>query len=66
MSQYGSERFMGVSSNEGDPMGYRVDAQRAISDTREAWHARVGWHTATDRYVELPDWLEAYVEALKV
>lgn len=65
MAKYASERFMGVSSNEEDAMGYRTDLERAIRDTREAWRLGVGWHCATDRYVRLADWFEPYVEALR-
>jgi len=64
MAKYAPERFMGVSSNEENAMGYRVDLDRAVRDTREAWRLGVGWHTATDRYVRLADWLEPYVETL--
>jgi hypothetical protein len=59
-SRYAPERFMAVSSNEESGMGYRLDAARAIEDTREAWNAGIGWHTSTDRYVALPDWFDDY------
>lgn len=64
MTKYAPERFMGVSSNEENAMGYRVDLDRALRDTREAWRLGVGWHAATDRYTRLPDWFERYLEAL--
>lgn len=50
--RYPSDRFMGVSSNEGNAMGYLVDEQRAIEDTREAWERGVGWHTSTTTYID--------------
>lgn len=59
------ETFMGVSSNEHFAMGYGVDEQRAIADTREAWGQKVGWHASTDMYKHLPVWFEAYMKALK-
>ena len=64
LRRYPAERVMGVSSNEGNAMGYRVDEDRAISDTREAWEAGIGWHTSTERFVELPEWFARYAEAL--
>jgi hypothetical protein len=64
-SRYDADRFMGVSSNEGHAMGYRVDGQRAIEDTRDAWRRGVGWHTSTDLYVKLPDWFDAYCQTVK-
>ena len=60
LRRYPAERVMGVSSNEDNAMGYAVDEQRAIQDTREAWNTGVGWHASTNRYVELPDWYERY------
>ena len=62
--RYPAQRFMGVSSNEDDAMGYAVNEERAVADTREAWRAGVGWHAATDRYIELPDWFAAYVRTV--
>jgi hypothetical protein len=64
MAAYPAERFMGVSSNEGNPMGYFVDEHRACTDAREAQHRGIGWHASTDRYVELPSWFAAYMQAL--
>ncbi|MFN8472656.1 MAG: spherulation-specific family 4 protein [Anaerolineae bacterium] len=64
---YPAERFMGNSSNEPDAdkfLGYRVDSERAVQDTHEAWSNGVGWHTSTDRYVELPVWFPTYVRNL--
>jgi hypothetical protein len=62
---YDRDRFMSVSSNESDFLGYTVDEQHAIQDTHEAWQAGIGWHTCTNRYIELPDWFSAYVQAVK-
>jgi hypothetical protein len=59
------EIFMGVSSNEHFAMGYSVDEQRALADTREAWEQGIGWHASTDMYRHLPVWFEAYVQGLK-
>lgn len=64
MARYGADRFMGVSSNEGNAMGYFVDQERAIRDTREAWQAGVGWHTSTNLYIELPGWFTGYMQAI--
>jgi hypothetical protein len=46
-------------------MGYAVDEQRAVADTREAWKRGIGWHTSTTTYIELPDWFAAYAGAVK-
>jgi hypothetical protein len=64
MAGYLAERFMGVSSNEGNPMGYYVDEHRACADAREAQQRGIGWHASTDRYVELPSWFATYMQAL--
>jgi hypothetical protein len=62
-SRYPADRFMAVSSNEESGMGYPLERERAIEDTREAWNAGIGWHTSTDRYVSLPDWFDDYMAA---
>jgi hypothetical protein len=57
--RYGPARFMGVSSNEPGAyaaLGYSVDAAVAARDGAVAAARGVGWHCATDRYVELPPW----------
>lgn len=64
-SGYAAKRFMGVSSNERNAMGYCVDEARAISDTREAWRSGIGWHASTDVYIKLPAWFAAYVQAVR-
>jgi hypothetical protein len=63
--RYPADRFMGVSSNEGNAMTYVVDRERALADTREAWQRGIGWHTSTDTYIELPEWFAAYHEAVR-
>jgi hypothetical protein len=64
MAAYPPERFMGVSSNEGRAMGYYVDERRAIADTREALQRGIGWHTSTDRYINLPIWFASHLRAV--
>jgi hypothetical protein len=57
--RYDPLRFMGVSSNEPGAarwLGTAVDQRAAVAHTREAWAAGLGWHCATDRFVELPPW----------
>ena len=63
--RYPPERVMGVSSDEENAMGYAMDLDRAVSDTREAWSRGIGWHTSTTRYAQLPPWFRAYVESVK-
>lgn len=62
--RYTSDRFMGVSSNEDNAMGYFVDEQRAIADTREAWSQGIGWHTATSHYIDVPEWFGRYLRSV--
>jgi hypothetical protein len=64
MAAYPPERFMGVSSNEGNAMRYYVDEHRACADAREARARGIGWHASTDRYIELPFWFASYMQAL--
>jgi hypothetical protein len=64
MAAYPAARFMGVSSNEGNAMGYYVDAHRACMDAREARQRGIGWHAGTDRYIELPTWFASHMQAL--
>lgn len=59
------ETFMGVSSNEENAMGYEMDEERAVADTREAWQRNIGWHTSTELYAELPTWFETYMTAIR-
>jgi hypothetical protein len=56
---------MGVSSNEEQAMGYEVNEQRAIADTREAWDRNIGWHMSTELYAKLPAWFESYLAAIR-
>ena len=65
LRRYPADRVMGVSSNEANAMGYVVDEARAIEDTREAWRSGIGWHTSTSGYVELPEWFDGYVSAVR-
>ncbi|HYC48719.1 MAG TPA: spherulation-specific family 4 protein [Burkholderiales bacterium] len=58
-AKYERDRFMGVSSNEEHAMGYDVDSARAAADARDAWALGIGWHAATERYIELPEWFDA-------
>jgi hypothetical protein len=64
MRRYPKDRVMGVSSNEENAMGYTVDEQRAIEDTRQAWRSGIGWHASTGHYVDLPPWFERYASSL--
>jgi hypothetical protein len=64
-----SDRIMGISSNVLDergklPMGYRVNRERAIADTHEAWESGVGWHTSTDVHITIPEWFDDYIDAV--
>lgn len=57
--RYHPLRFMGVSSNEPGALAHidhHVDANAAAHDTYDAWRTGVGWHCATDRFVDLPPW----------
>ncbi len=63
--KYPPDRFMGVSSNEENALGYIVDKARATEDARLSWQAGIGWHTATTRYVEFPEWMTDYVREVK-
>jgi hypothetical protein len=59
------DRLMGVSRNDRGGMGYTVDAETAVRDTKEAWALGIGLHTSTDKFSELPAWYESYVAAVK-
>lgn len=58
MDGYPSSRFMGVSSNE--YCAACVDGSNAAGKTVEAWGAGIGYHYATDRYIDLPAWFDSY------
>lgn len=60
-----AETFMGVSSNEENAMGYDMNEERAVADTREAWRRNIGWHTSTELYAQLPTWFETYLTAMR-
>lgn len=69
MHAYPAERFMGCSSNEPDAhrmLGYRLTGQRAIRDSAEAERLGIGWLAATDRFVEVPRWLDRYAAARRI
>ena len=59
------ERFMGVSRNDDGGMGYPIDLDSAVRDTKEAWALGLEWHYSTDKFAELPDWFEAYLAAVR-
>jgi hypothetical protein len=60
-----ADRFMGVSRNDDGGMGYPVDLETAVRDTKEAWAKGIEWHTITDHFAELPEWYEAYLAAIR-
>lgn len=63
MDKYPPSRFMGVSSNE-----YCVSCisgSNAVGKTVEAWNAGIGYHFATEMYIDLPDWFDSYVSQVK-
>jgi Spherulation-specific family 4 len=67
-SRYAPERFMGNSSNEpgsATHLGYHIDRDVAVRETREAWAHGIGWHYSTDRYTELPDWFSNYCRTVR-
>ena len=59
------DRFMGVSRNDNGGMGYFVDLETAVRDTREAFAGRFQWHTSTDKFAYVPEWFERYVAAVR-
>jgi hypothetical protein len=56
--RYPSARFMGVSSNE--YCAGCVNGSNAAGKTAEAWGAGIGYHYATDMYIDLPAWFDSY------
>jgi spherulation-specific family 4 protein len=63
MDRYPASRFMGVSSNE--YCTGCVSESNAASKTTEAWNAGVGYHFATDMYIDLPAWFDSYASQVK-
>ncbi|HEX2615222.1 MAG TPA: spherulation-specific family 4 protein [Nitrososphaera sp.] len=55
---YPPARFMGVSSNE--YCTECITAANAAEKTLEAWNSGIGYHFATDRYIDLPEWFSGY------
>lgn len=58
IDRYPSSRFMGVSSNE-YCMGC-INESNASSKTAQAWDAGIGYHYATNMYIDLPTWFDSY------
>jgi hypothetical protein len=50
--RYPPSRFMGVSSNE--YCAGCINESNAAGKTAEAWDAGIGYHYATDMYIDLP------------
>ena len=63
MTKYPPSRFMGVSSNE--YCTGCVSELNAWEKTAEAWNAGIGYHFATDKYIDLPSWFENYASQVK-
>jgi len=63
MKNYSPTRFMGVSSNE--YCDQCVTESNAASKTLEAWNSGIGYHFATDRYIDLPGWFSGYASQVK-
>jgi hypothetical protein len=55
---YPPSRFMGVSSNE--YCAECITESNAAEKTLEAWSSGIGYHFATDRYIDLPEWFSGY------
>lgn len=63
MDSYPPSRFMGVSSNE--YCTGCVSESNAAGKTAEAWDAGIGYHFATDMYIDLPAWFDDYASQIK-
>lgn len=61
-TKYAPARFMGVSSNE--YCGSCINNENALQKTTEAWASGIGYHFATNVYIELPDWFGSYAQAV--
>ena len=53
---------MGVSSNE--YCTGCVNGSNAAK-TAEAWEAGIGYHFATDMYIDLPEWFDGYASQIR-
>lgn len=63
MDSYPPSRFMGVSSNE--YCTGCVNESNAADKTAEAWDAGIGYHFATDKYIDLPAWFDDYASQIR-
>jgi hypothetical protein len=63
MDSYSPSRFMGVSSNE--YCTGCVNGSNAAAKTAEAWDAGIGYHFATDKYIDLPVWFDGYASEIR-
>jgi hypothetical protein len=63
MDKYPPSRFMGVSSNE--YCAGCISELNAAAKTTEAWDAGIGYHFATDMYIDLPAWFDSYALQVK-
>ncbi len=68
---YPSDRFMGISSDEycnSQNHFYKEfcinNAADATNATITAWNSGIGYHFATQKYIEIPDWFNNYVSGL--
>ena len=61
--KYASTRFMGVSSNE--YCNQCITAANAVNKTLDAWNSGIGYHYATDKYIDLPSWFNNYASQVK-
>lgn len=60
---YAPGRFMGVSSNE--YCNQCISESNAANKTSDAWNNGIGYHYATDKYIDLPNWFSSYVSQVK-
>jgi hypothetical protein len=63
MDRYPSSRFMGMSSNE--YCAGCINGSNAASKTAEAWDASIGFHFATDMWIDLPTWIDGYASRVE-
>jgi hypothetical protein len=61
--RYPPSRFMGVSSNE--YCTGCINGSNAASKTAEAWDAGIGYHYATEMYIDLPTWFDDYASQIE-